>query len=121
MRLLLFVLGLVILLASASCARGQGSEELYNQKCANCHAKDGSGRTTAAQKLEVPDLRIKRIKDMGDEEIYNSIAQGTQHKEYPHAFLHTGMSEEKIKGLVKYIRTLQSSSAPANARGSGKP
>ena len=114
------VLGSLLLL-SATCVLGQDSEALYNQKCGNCHAKDGSGRTTAAQKLEVPDLRTKRIKDMSDEELYNSTAHGTQHKEYPHAFLHTGMSEEQIRGLVKYIRFLQSSSAAANPRASGKP
>ena len=35
---------------------------------------------------------------MSDADIYNSIAHGTQHKEYPHAFLHTGLTEEQIQG-----------------------
>ena len=35
---------------------------------------------------------------MRDADIYNSIAHGTQHKEYPHAFLHTGLTEEQIQG-----------------------
>ncbi len=43
---------------------------------------------------------------MSDTDIYNSIAHGTQHKEYPHAFLHIGMTEQQIQGLVKYIRIL---------------
>ena len=67
-----------------------------------------------ASKLTVPDLRSKRIKDMSDTDLYNSIAQGTQHKEYPHAFLHTGLTEEQIQGLVKYIRSL-SAQPPSHA------
>jgi len=84
----------------------QDSEALYSKKCANCHAKDGSGHTAVTTKLTVPDLRSKRIKDMSDVDLYNSIANGTPHKEYPHAFLHTGLTEEQIQGLVKYIRAL---------------
>ena len=51
---------------------------------------------------------------MSDADLYNSIAQGTQHKEYPHAFLHTGLTEEQIHGLVKYIRAL-SAQSPSHA------
>ena len=94
------------LMLSGSLAVAQDSETLYNQKCSNCHAKDGSGHTGVASKLQIPDLRAKRIKEMSDADIYDSIAHGTQHREYPHAFLHIGMTEEQIKGIVKYIRTL---------------
>jgi mono/diheme cytochrome c family protein len=85
---------------------------LYTKKCAHCHAKDGSGHTAVALKLTVPDLRSKRIKDMSDSDLYNSIAQGTQHKENPQAFLHIGLTEEQIQGLVKYIRALSTQAAP---------
>jgi len=74
-----------------------------------------------ASKLAVPDLRLKRIVEMSDTDIYNSIAHGTQHKEYPHAFLHIGMTEEQIQGLVKYIRVLQRSGQQGSPRGTAKP
>ena len=32
---------------------------LYSEKCAGCHAVDGSGHTNAATKMTVPDLRSK--------------------------------------------------------------
>jgi len=102
-------------------APAQDSEALFAQKCANCHAKDGSGHTGVASKLAVPDLRLKRIVEMSDTDIYNSIAHGTQHKEYPHAFLHIGMTEEQIQGLVKYIRVLQRSGQQGSPRGTAKP
>jgi mono/diheme cytochrome c family protein len=91
---------------TGSRAMANDSEALYTQKCAGCHGKDGGGHTNANSKLAVPDFRSKRIREMNDTDMFNSIAHGTQHKEYPHAFLHTGLTEEQIQGLVKYIRVL---------------
>jgi len=106
---------------SGSYALAQDSEALYTQKCANCHAKDGSGHTSMTSKLAVPDLRSKRIAEISDTDLFNSIAHGTQHKEYPHAFLHIGMTEQQVQGLVKYIRVLQRSSQQSTPRGTAKP
>lgn len=114
-------LGIVFLMLTGGRALAQESEALYSQRCANCHAKDGSGRTNLASKLAVPDLRSKRIVDMTDSDMYDSIAHGAQHKEYPHAFLHIGMTEEQVQGLVKYIRVLQRNSQPAPAKPPAKP
>ena len=59
------------------------------------------------------ELRSERIKGMSDADIYNSIAHGTQHKEYPHAFLHTGLTEEQIQGqsmkrlpVISYLKII---------------
>jgi len=115
------IIGFVGLWLGGSCALAQDSEALYGQKCASCHAKDGSGHTAVAAKLEVPDFRSKRIKEMSDADMYDSIAQGTRHKEYPHAFLHTGLTEQQIQGLVKYIRVLASSKPSSAARDKAQP
>jgi mono/diheme cytochrome c family protein len=114
-------LGVVFLMLSGGRALAQDSEPLFTEKCAKCHAKDGSGHTNVTSKLAVPDLRSKRIVEMSDSDMYDSIAHGTQHKEYPHAFLHIGMSEEQVQGLVKYIRVLQRNSPPAPAKPQAKP
>ena len=103
-------LGFAVLVLNGTRVLAQDSDSLYTKKCANCHAKDGSGHTAVTSKLTVPDLRSKRI-NMSDTDLYNSIAEGTQHKEYPHAFLHTGLTEEQIQGLVKYIRSLSAQPA----------
>ncbi|HKN25449.1 MAG TPA: cytochrome c [Candidatus Acidoferrum sp.] len=115
------VLWFVGFMMGGNTALAQDSVALYAQKCANCHAKDGSGHTTVTSKLDVPDLRSKRVVEMSDTDIYNSIAHGTQHKEYPHAFLHIGMTEEQIQGLVKHIRVLQRGSQQTTPRGTAKP
>jgi cytochrome c553 len=78
---------------------------LYSEKCAGCHAADGSGHTTAGTKMTVPDLRSKHIKQMGDDDLYSATAQGKGHKSYPHAFLYTGLKEQQIRDLLRYIRT----------------
>lgn len=108
----MILLGAVATSLAALPARGQDSETLFNQKCANCHGKDGSGHTVAASKMTVPDLRSKRMKDMSDSDMIDSIANGTKHYAYPHAFLHVGMTNDQIAGLVKYIRALQAPKKP---------
>jgi hypothetical protein len=44
---------------------------------------------------------------MSDRELYETIAKGTKHKEYQHAFLYTGLTEAEIYGIVKYIREMK--------------
>ena len=121
MNRLIVLLGFVGLMLNGNYALAQDSEALYTQKCASCHAKDGSGHTAVAAKLEVPDFRSKRIKEMSDADMYDSIAHGTRHKEYPHAFLHIGLTEQQIQGLVKYIRVLASSKPSGTTRDKAQP
>jgi mono/diheme cytochrome c family protein len=90
-------------------ARGavQDAKQLYSERCSTCHAADGSGRTTAASKVKVPDLRSKRIQQKSDDELYAATAEGKSHEDYPHAFLHTGLTEQQIRDLIKYIRAFE--------------
>ncbi len=99
--------GTVALSFIALTALAQESQALFEKKCANCHGKDGSGHTMAAAKMAVPDLRSRQIRDKSDAELTDSIANGTKHRDYPHAFLHAGMTSDQIASLVKHIRSLQ--------------
>lgn len=49
---------------------------------------------------------------MSDEDLYSATAEGTNHKAYPHAFLHTGLKERQIRDLIKYIRTFGDNQKP---------
>ncbi|HTT22730.1 MAG TPA: cytochrome c [Candidatus Sulfotelmatobacter sp.] len=85
------------------------SAELYKEHCANCHGADGSGSTTAGKKMGLSDLRASQIQKLSDEELFKTIAYGINHKQYPHAFLKRGLSEEQINQLVAYVRKLPKS------------
>lgn len=80
------------------------AEALYEGKCASCHGKDGKGKTAFARKAAIPDLASPAVQSMSDKDLYESIALGTHHKEYPHAFALRGMSQGEINSLVKKIR-----------------
>lgn len=85
----------------------ENAQLLFLAKCANCHGRDGSAHTAAATRMKVADLCSRGVQQMSDEELYRATADGVGHKSYPHAFLHSGLREDQIRDLVKYIRTLQ--------------
>ena len=110
-RLKTATLGMLIALSLCGMAvralAQQGAAASYNGKCASCHGDDGSGRTAASKKVNVPDLRSKEIRSLSDDNLYETIANGTKPKEYPHAFLCKGLEESEIRDIVQYIKTLK--------------
>jgi cytochrome c553 len=85
-------------------AMAQDGETLYINQCAKCHGNDGRGKTNAAQKMKVIDLRSEYVQKQSDDELFSSIAHGVHHKDYPHAFAHRGLSDMQIMKLVAHIR-----------------
>jgi mono/diheme cytochrome c family protein len=98
------VLVAVAMIVCVSAVAQSSSEALYNTACAKCHGNDGKG--SKSTKMHVGDLQSKTIQAMTDEQLYESIAIGIRHKEYPHAYLNRGLMKEQVQDLVKYIRTL---------------
>ncbi|MFB3915935.1 MAG: cytochrome c [Terriglobales bacterium] len=89
------------------CSAEDAVASTYTSRCANCHSANGSGKTPAGAKMSIPDLRSKEIQSMSDSQLYETIAKGAKHKNYPHAYLYTGLNENQIHGLVAYIRKLK--------------
>lgn len=81
-------------------------EELFKAQCSTCHAMDGTGATAAGKKMKLADLRSKDVQSLSDDELFRTIAYGVKHKEYPHAFLSRGVTQEQVTQLVGYIRKL---------------
>lgn len=107
LRSLCLLLATSLLLTVAAVASDSTGATIYHERCARCHGADGSGKTTAAAKMNIPNLRSKAIQGLTDEQLYDTIAEGKKHKEYPHAFLYTGLNQAQIKAVVAYIRTLK--------------
>ena len=79
----------------------------YKSSCANCHNTNGDGQTAAGKRMTMPDLRAHAIQSLSDEQLFQTIANGAQHKQYPHTFLKKGMTEVQIRQLVQHIRTFK--------------
>jgi cytochrome c553 len=96
----------VILASCAVVCSATDAPILYTKQCANCHGNDGRGRTVYATKTPVPDLHSAAVQDLSDPDLFDTIARGNKHRNYPHAFLLRGMKDQDIRDLVAFIRTM---------------
>ncbi len=96
---LLFFISLAMLAESGS--------ETFAMKCANCHGKDGTGKTAFAQKATLPDLHSPAVQSKSDRDLHDSIGRGMNHKAYPHAYLMRGMTENELSSVIAFIRGLK--------------
>ena len=102
---LLTLAALALALATLAFAQDEAAV-LFKARCSRCHANDGSGKTAAGKKLEVPDLRSSRVQRLSDVELFEMIAHGKEHRNYPHVFSDLGLSDQQIRRLVQHVRTL---------------
>jgi mono/diheme cytochrome c family protein len=103
MRYLLGGIAVIAMLAVTASA-ADDSEDLYNSRCAVCHAIKGNGSGHTNLKVKPADLTSEAVQKRSDEELYESIAFGVGHKEYPHAFVRRGLTQKQIASLVVYLR-----------------
>ena len=109
MRALIFLFGLCLMFATMANAASE-AESTYKARCANCHGEKGDGNGHAQMKIKPEDLRSEIVQKKSDEELYNAIALGVGHVEYPHAFSKRGLNPAQIQDLVGYIRTFAAAS-----------
>ncbi len=76
---------------------------LFKTKCAMCHGADATGKPA----VKAPSLVSPDAKKLTDEQLTDAIANGGASKKPTHAFAKKGVTEDQIKGLVAYIRSLQ--------------
>lgn len=80
------------------------AQDSYMDKCAVCHARDGSGRTVKGRKDKVKDVR-QTIKKMSEAQMIEEVEKGKG------AYMDSWsdkFSKAQIKALVDYYRTLAS-------------
>ena len=80
----------------------QEAKALYAQKCASCHALDGSGNTAKGKQLKLRDLRSAEVQGMSNAKLLEITAKGKGKMpgyEKP-------LGREKVEMLVKYVRSL---------------
>jgi cytochrome c6 len=100
---------MMVMMTSAGMAVAADATGLWNQHCASCHGKDGSGSTTMGKKLGVKDYRDAKVQAaFSDGEVESAIKSGVKEggKEKMKAFKDK-LSDEDIKALVAYVRSLK--------------
>jgi mono/diheme cytochrome c family protein len=75
---------------------------LYKSKCQVCHGADGKG-SAAGQKMGVKDFHSPEVAKMSDQEMFDITKNGKDKMPKYDGKL----TDDQIKGLVKYIRSLK--------------
>jgi mono/diheme cytochrome c family protein len=102
-------LSIVAMIASAGICLAGDASALWNQHCASCHGKDGSGSTMMGKKLNVKDYRDPKVQGaFSDAEAEKAITEGIKEngKQVMKPFKEK-LTEADIKALVAYIRSLK--------------
>jgi mono/diheme cytochrome c family protein len=92
---------LICLMAPLMVRAQESPEDIYNKKCAVCHAKDGLGNTAKGKKVHVKDVH-ENMKD-SQEVMIKAVTdgKGDDMDSYKKEF-----TPEQIKALVDYYRSL---------------
>jgi cytochrome c6 len=92
----------LIFIVGAS-ARADDSASLFKTKCAACHGADGSANTSMGKSLKIRDLGSAEVQKQTDAQLTEIISDGKS----PMPAYKGKLTEEQIKGLVAYIRSLK--------------
>ena len=112
MRTVIFLFGLCLVAVQGAGAQDRG-EATYKATCMRCHGPSGDGKGHEGMKVTPADLRSDAVQDKSDQELYDSIALGAGHKEYPHAFAERGLTRKQITDVITYIRGFAKKSTKA--------
>ncbi len=102
MKLFISMLVAALVLAMTMPAMAQDTAALYKSKCQACHGADGKG-TAAGQKMGTKAFSSPDITKMSDDELVAATKKG---KGKMPAY-EGKLTDDQIKDLVKYIRTLK--------------
>ena len=105
----LLTLTIAVLAVGAITARAADAKETYDKHCAKCHGVDGKGETKMGKRLGAKDYTSPKVQDeLKDEAAIKAIKDGYKNSEGKEVMKPAeGLSDEQIKDLVKYIRSLK--------------
>jgi len=81
----------------------------YEKACVKCHGADGKGQTKMGEKLGIKDLTDAKVQEGFTDEVgFKAIKDGIKDKDGKTKMKAAeGLSDEDIKALVTYVRTLK--------------
>lgn len=103
MKAMISMAAIVLAIAMTTPARAQDTPEaLYKAKCAMCHGPDGAG-SAVGKKMGVKDFKDPEIVKASDASLIKDTKEGK--RKMPK--FEGKLSDDQIKDVVQYIRTLQ--------------
>jgi cytochrome c6 len=102
MKGIISTMALAVLLAAALPAAAEDAAALYKSKCQICHGADGKG-SPAGQKMGAKDFHSPDVAKQTDAELIKVTKEGKgKMPKYDGK-----LTDDQIKELVKYIRSLK--------------
>jgi mono/diheme cytochrome c family protein len=102
MKAMICTMALGMLLAAAIPAAADDAAALYKSKCQVCHGADGKG-TAAGQKMGAKDFQSPEVAKQSDADLIKVTKEGKgKMPKYDGK-----LTDDQIKDLIKYIRTLK--------------
>jgi cytochrome c553 len=92
----------MVLTATVAAISAADSNALWDQHCASCHGKDGSGKTKMGQKVGTKDYRDAKVRaELQDEKSFKAVKDGVTEsgKEKMKPFKDK-LSDDEIKALI---------------------
>jgi mono/diheme cytochrome c family protein len=102
-RILMLLLAAAVVLGTSRMSVAQDAADLFKTKCVSCHGADGKGDTAIGKKLGVRDFQSAEVIKETDDELFDITKKG---KNKMPAY-DGKLTDDQIKGLVKYIRSLK--------------
>ena len=105
----IILLAAVFGLAAVINASADDAKSIWTAQCAKCHGADGKGQTKIGQKLGIRDFTDAKVQAaIKDDAAFKALREGlksddgkTQMKPFD------ALSDDQIKALVAYVRTLK--------------
>jgi cytochrome c553 len=103
-----------ILMTLAACtamvvsASAADVKENWDKSCKKCHGADGKGDTPMGKKLEIKDFTDAKYQaSLKDDAMLKAIKEGVKDGDKTRMKAVEGLSDEEMKALVAYVRTLK--------------
>lgn len=84
-------------------------KENWEKVCGKCHGPDGKGDTKMGQKLGIKDLTDAKLQgELKDDQAFKAVKEGIKDSEGKIKMKPAeNVSDDEIKALVQYVRTLK--------------
>jgi cytochrome c6 len=105
----ILLLATILGFAAAMNASADDAKANFEKTCVKCHGAEGKGDTKMGQKLGIKDYSDAKVQAaFTDEQAFKALKEGLKDAEDKTRMKPAeGMSDDELKALVQYVRTLK--------------